>query len=192
MSPYCLRAIWIHIVRRTGAPAAEHAFLNLPWYPSDPDRGVAWGVLEFPDMRHLLRAIKAQRVESEIGYPRYLIGPSSHGARSLRREPRNPLPLSDLIFLNEDDDIRAWLLANQQEGKDPLDLLLLELRQDEREDPGQTPEPASGRYPFLDLDVWDQGDQEDFFGEEIGEDNGSGDEDRDVDEDVEDEESRAP
>ena len=87
-------------------------------------------------MRHLLRAIKAQRVEPDVGHPRYLIGATSHGSRRLRRHPQVPLPLSELIFLNEDDDIRAWLLANQQEDKDPLDLLLLESRQDEGEDPG--------------------------------------------------------
>jgi hypothetical protein len=142
-------------------------------------------------MRHLLRVIKAQRVESEIGYPRYLIGATSHGARSLRREPRVPLPLSDLIFLYEDDDIRAWLLANQQESKDPLDLLLLESRH-EGEDPGQTPEPGGGRYPFLNRGVWERGGEDDVFEEEIGVEDASDDEDRDVDEDEEDEESLEP
>ena len=86
-------------------------------------------------------------MECEIQYPRYLIGATSHGSRSLRRDPRVPLPLSDLIFLHEDDDIRAWLLANQQESKDPLDLLLLESRQDEEEDPGRTPDPGGDQYP---------------------------------------------
>ena len=95
-------------------------------------------------MRHLLRAIKAQRVEPDVGHLRYLIGVTSHRSRRLRWDPQVPLPLSELIFLNEDDDIRAWLLANQQEDKDPLDLLLLESRQDEGEDPGQTPKPAGG------------------------------------------------
>ena len=96
-----------------GSQASEHAFLNLPWYPADPGRGVVWGVLESPDMRHLLRTIKAQRVEPDVGHPRYLIGATSHGSRRLRRDLQVPLPLSELIFLNEDDDIRAWLLANQ-------------------------------------------------------------------------------
>ena len=87
-------------------------------------------------MRHLLHAIKAQRVEPDVGHPRYLIGATSHGSRRLWQDPQVPLPLSELIFLNEDDDIWAWLLANQQEDKEPLDLLLLESRQDEGEEPG--------------------------------------------------------
>ena len=114
-------------------------------------------------MRHLLRAIKAQRVEPDVGHPRYLIGATSHGSRRLRRDPQVPLPLSELIFLNKDDDIRGWLLANQQEDKDPLDLLLLESCQDEGEDPGQTPEPAGGTYLFFDQDVWELGRDEDLF-----------------------------
>jgi hypothetical protein len=85
--------------------------------------------------------------------------------------------------LNEDDDIRAWLLANQAQDKDPLDLLILESRQDEGEDPGQTPEPAGGTYPFFDQDIWELGGDEDLFRERSGKDDDSGDEDGGVDED---------
>ena len=136
-------------------------------------------------MRHLLRAIKAQRVEPDVGHLRYLIGVTSHRSRRLRWDPQVPLPLSELIFLNEDDDIRAWLLANQQEDKDPLDLLLLESHQDEGEDPGQTPELVGGTYPFFDQDVWELGGDEDLFPERSGEGEGDGsdDEDAGVDED---------
>ena len=75
------------------------------------------------------------------------------GASLLRRRPLDPLPLSELIFLYKDDDIRAWLLANP--GKDLLDLLVLEARlgQDDRD---VTPAPAFGRYPFLDGKLWDR------------------------------------
>jgi len=51
-------------------------------------------------------------------YPRYLIGATGEGASALRRRPSDPLPLSELIFLYTDDDIRVWLLANP--GKVPL------------------------------------------------------------------------
>jgi hypothetical protein len=105
----------------------------------------------------VLRMIKAQRVEKEVGYPRYLIGATGQGARSVRLEPRNPLSLSDLIFLHGDEDVRVWFLANQQDGKEPLDLMVLESRQGEGEEEGdQTPEPAGGRYPFFDRNVWDR------------------------------------
>jgi len=53
--------------------------------------------------------------------------------------PEEPLPLRQLILLNRDDDIRAWFLANN--GHDPLDLMVLESRPEDGEDPDETPEP---------------------------------------------------
>jgi hypothetical protein len=117
-------------------------------------------------------------VEEEIRCPRYLIGATGEGAARLSRAPEEPLPLRQLIFLYRDDDIRAWLLANN--GKDPLDLMVLESRPDQGEDGDQTPEPANGRYPFFDRKVWDhagqaedtvgamQEEEEWFEGEEVG------------------------
>lgn len=114
-------------------------------------------------MQMLLGVLKRQQMEQAIGYPRYIIGATGQGASSLRRRPSDPLPLSELIFLYKDDDIRAWLLANP--GKDPLDLLVLEARlgQDDRD---VTPAPASGRYPFFDRKLWDRWGQTHDTGEE--------------------------
>jgi len=153
-SPYSLRAVRIHIVRRGGAPAAQHPFLGHPWCEKDSDRGIAWGVLATPGIMDLLRVVRAQDVEEEIRCPRYLIGATGEGAARLRQDPEEPLPLRQLIFLNTDDDIHAWFLANN--GHDPLDLLVLESRPEDGEDLDETPEPPSGRYPFFDRDVWDE------------------------------------
>ena len=57
-------------------------------------------------------------------------------------------------MLNRDDDIRAWFLTNS--GQDPLDLRVLESRPKEGEDLDETPEPASGRYPFFDYAIWEE------------------------------------
>ena len=97
-------------------------------------------------MQMLLGVLKRQQMELEIGYPRYLIRATGQGASSLRWQPSDPLPLSELIFLYKDDDIRAWLLTNP--GKDPLDLLVLEARLGQDRNRNVTPAPASGRYPF--------------------------------------------
>ena len=97
--------------------------------------------------------VRGQRVEEEIRCPRYLIGATGEGSTRLRRAPEQPLPLRQLIFLYRDDDIRAWLLAN--DGRDPLDLMVLESHPDQGEEGAQTPEPANGRYPFFDRKVWD-------------------------------------
>jgi hypothetical protein len=92
-------------------------------------------------------------VEEEIRCPRYLIGATGEGATSLQQDPEEPLPLRQLIFLNKDDDVRAWFLANN--GHHPLDLMVLESRPDDGEDLDETPEPPNGTFPFFDRDVWD-------------------------------------
>ena len=96
----------IHIVRQTGAPAAQHAFLGHPWCVRDSDRGITWGVLTASSMADLLRLVRAQDVEEEIKCPQYLIGWKGEGATRLRQDPEQALPLRQLIFLNRDDDRR--------------------------------------------------------------------------------------
>jgi len=63
-------------------------------------------------MKNLVGVVGGQRVEEEIGCPRYLIGATGEGAVRLRQEPEKPLPLRQLIFLHSNNDILAWLLAN--------------------------------------------------------------------------------
>ena len=95
-SPFSPRAVRIHIVRRSGAPAAPHPFLGQPWCERDSDRGIAWGVLATPSITHLLRVVREQDVEDEIRCPRYLIGATGEGAARLRQDPEDPLPLRNL------------------------------------------------------------------------------------------------
>jgi len=72
-----------------------------------------------------------------------------------------PSPLGAHI-LYTDDDIPVWLLANP--GKDFLDLLVLESRQDQGEGQDETPAPASGGHPFFDRKAWDRWGQWDDIG----------------------------
>jgi len=153
----------IHIVRRTGAPQGEHAFLDHPRWQNGSDGGIAWGVLESPSIKNLLGVIKAQRAEEAILCHRSLIGATREGSNALSLDPTAPLPLRDLIFLHKDDDLRAWLLAN--DGKHPLDLMVLESHLEEAGDDSSTPEPVGGRHPFFDRQVWDHsGQAEDIVG----------------------------
>ena len=105
-------------------------------------------------MKNLLGVVRGQRVEEEIGYPRYLIGATGESAVRLRQNSDKPLPLRQLIFLHSSNDILAWILANH--GQDPLDLLVVESRPDNRENGAEMPEPAIGRYPFLDRKNWEK------------------------------------
>jgi hypothetical protein len=118
-------------------------------------------------MESLLTLVKRKRVAGAIGCPRYLLGASGEDARLLRRVPSGPLPLRDVIFLYEYGDISAWLLAN--DGKHPLDLMVLEPRLGDGEDEDQTPPPAHSRYPFFDQMVWDHCGEAGDIGEAIGE-----------------------
>jgi len=153
----------IYIVRRTGAPQGEHAFLGHSWWQNGSDRGIAWAVLESPSIKNLLRVIKAQCAEEGILCPRYLIGTTREGSNALSLDPTAPLPLRDLIFLHKDDDLRAWLLAN--DGKHPQDLMVLESRLEEARHDRSTPERIGGRHPFFDRNVGDHsGQAEDIVG----------------------------
>jgi len=152
-SLYSPRAVRIYIVCRTGAPAAQHPFLGHPGCVRDSDRGIAWAVLTASSIADLLRLVRAQDVEEEIKCLRYLIGTLGEGAIRLRQDPEEPLPLRQLIFLNRDDDIRAWFLATN--GHDPLDLMVLESRPEDGQDPDETPEPPDRRHHLFDDEVWD-------------------------------------
>ena len=137
------------------------------------------GVLAWPSMQKLLRVVKAKRVEQAIETPRYLIGANGDGSCAPRLSPASPLPLPDLIFLNEDVDIRAWLLAT--DGGHPLDLMVLESRPDLREDGIPTPEPVDGRFRYFDRKIWDRSRQ---AGDNLGiQEEEEDDDDRDYDQD---------
>ena len=153
-SPFSPGAVRIHIVPRSGAPAAPHPFLGHPWCERDSDHGIAWGVLATPSITHLLQVGREQDVEDEIRYPRYLIGATGEGAARLRQDPEDPLPLHQLIFLNRDDDIHVWFLTNS--GQDPLDLMVIESRPDDGKDLEETPGPPNGRYLFFDRAIWEE------------------------------------
>jgi len=88
-----------------------------------------WGVLASTNFHSLLGVLQRQQWADRIQYPRYLIGATGQGPNALHRQLSDPLPLLELIFLYTDDDIWVLLLANP--GKDPLDLLVLESRQDQ-------------------------------------------------------------
>jgi len=79
-SPFSLRALRIHIVRRSRAPAAPHPFLGHPWCERDLDGGIPWGVVATASITHLLLALREQEVEEELRCPRYLIGATVEGA----------------------------------------------------------------------------------------------------------------
>jgi len=127
----------------------------------------------------MVLGVRGPRVEEQIGCPRCLIGATGEGAVRLPQEPEKPLPLQQLIFLHSNNDILARLLANH--GQDPVHLLVIKSGRNNTEHRAQMPEPAKGRYPFLNRNVW-----EDAVG--IMQEHEDADEDEDEDEEEEEEE----
>ena len=103
--------------------------------------------------------VNAQCVEQPIKTLQYLICATGDGSCALRLLSAAPLLLQDLICPNEDhdNDILAWLLAN--DGRHPVDLMFLESRPDLRADGTPTPEPAYGRYRYLNCNIRDRSGQ---------------------------------
>jgi len=54
---------------------------------------------------------------------RYILGPTGEGRQQLRLHPGAQLSYIDYVFIENDEDIRAWLLSNPVLD-DPLDLLV--------------------------------------------------------------------
>jgi len=98
------------------------------------------------------------------------------------KSPNNLFPCDSSSFSPSNNDILGWLLANH--GQDPLNLLVVKSRPENEEDGAQMPEPANGRYPFLNRKVW-----ADTVGaipaDEDEDKDGDEDEDKDEDEDEE-------
>jgi len=104
-------------------------------------------------MKNRVGVVRGQHVEEEIGCPPYLIMVTGEGAIRQRQEPEKPLPLGQLIFLHSNNDILVWLIGNH--GQDPLHLWVVESCRKNRQDGAQTSEPAKGRYPFINPNVWE-------------------------------------
>jgi len=111
-------------------------------------------VLATSSITHLQRVVREQDVEDEIRYPRYLIGPTGEGAARLRQDPKDPLPLHQLIFLNRDDDIRLWFLTNSRQVL--LYIMVIQSRPEDGEYVDETPKPPNGRYPFFYHAIWEE------------------------------------
>ena len=99
----------------------------------------------------MVEVVRAQRVEEEMGCPRYLIWATGKDAVRLSQEPAKPLPFQQLIFRYSKNDILVWLLANH--GQDPLNPLVVESRSKNIEDGAQLPGPGKGRYRFVNCNV---------------------------------------
>jgi len=105
--PIIPHALRMHIIRRTGTPAAQHPSFSHMWFVRDSNRGIAWGVLTTSSIKDLLCVVRWQEVDEEIQCSRYLIGATGEGSARLHQNTEDPLLLRELIFLNRNDDIHA-------------------------------------------------------------------------------------
>jgi len=119
--------------------------------------GISPGVLESPSIQNVLGVIKGQHAEEAILCPRYRISATREGSHTLSVHPRAPLPLQALISPHKDNDLRAWLLAN--DGLHPLDLMVLESCHEEAGAERSTWECVGADSYFFDRNLWDHSGQ---------------------------------
>ena len=153
--PRSVRMVYV-LPSRRGAGLTEHQKLKakvdappnyylLHWRPPHI-AGLSFAELDSYDIRGLsamiYRCIPHHRI-------RYIIGATGEGRRRLRTSPNKPLSYVEYMFIECDEDVRAWLLSNSGLD-DPLDLLLYCYRDwlDKRQD---TAELRS--LPYLDQDA---------------------------------------
>jgi len=76
---------------------------------------------------------------------RYILGPTGEGRQQLRLHPGAQLSDIDYVFMENDEDVRAWLLSNPVLN-DPLDLLVHCHRPETR---GRLPTPPLRGHNYL-------------------------------------------
>jgi len=65
-SPFSPHALRMHIIHRTGVPAARHPLLSHKWFVKRSDRGIPWGVVTTLSIMDLLLVVRGQDVAEEI------------------------------------------------------------------------------------------------------------------------------
>jgi len=104
--------------------------------------GVHFAKLNSYDIGSLL-AIISRTVPHNVS--RYILGATGEGRQQLHLHPCAQLSYIDYVFIENDEDVRAWLLLNPVLN-DPLDLLVYYHRPETR---GRLPTPPLRGHNYL-------------------------------------------
>src|ERR1700759_4121651 len=105
---------------------------NVPW-KTDP--AVMWLEVTKPTLDNL-HAASHRYLTHSVCYC-HLVGATSYGSLLLLDSPENPLPLSEMIVLYNDTQVRIWW--GQCPATEPMDLLFRKYRTSESEPDARAP-----------------------------------------------------
>jgi len=147
--PHALRIVWVYNAASGGAQRPNYRLLH--WRPQNID-GVGFAVLNSYDIRALL-AIKARTVPHNA--VRYILGATGDGPQQLGMHPGFQLSYIVYVFIESDQDVRAWLLLNAV-LEDPLDLMVYCHRPATRERAATPPLRGHNYLPANGIANWAQ------------------------------------
>ena len=126
-----VRIVW---VSQPGNSSALQPNYRILLWRNHHINGVCFSVLNFFDIRGLSAIIWRIVPDNMI---RYILGTNGEGRQQLHLHPGAQLSYIDYIFIENDEEVRAWLLSNPVLD-DPLDLLVYCHRPETR---GRLPPP---------------------------------------------------
>jgi len=137
--PRAVRIFWVSQPANSSAPRPND---RLQHWRNPHINGVRFAELNSNDIRGLSTIISRTGPHNMI---RYILGATCEGRQQLRLHPGAQLSYIDYVFIENDEDLRAWLLSNQVLD-DPLDLLLYSHRPEAR---GRLPTPPLRGHNYL-------------------------------------------
>ena len=115
--PRAVRIVWVRQPASSSVIRPNYRLLH--WRPPHI-HGVGFAELNSYDIRGLSAIISRTVPHNAI---RYILGATGEGRQALRLHPGFQLSYIDYVFIENDQDVRAWLLSNPV-LEDPLDLLV--------------------------------------------------------------------
>jgi len=137
--PRAVRIVWVSQPANSRAPRPNYRLLH---WCNPHNNGVRFAELNSYDIRGLSALISRTVPHNMI---RYRLGATGEGWQQLRVHPGAQLSYIDYVFIENDEDVRAWLLSNPVLD-DPLDLLVYCHR---AETQGRLPTPPLRGHNYL-------------------------------------------
>jgi len=137
--PHAVRIVWVSQPANSSAPRRNYRLLH---WRNPHINGVRFAELNSYDIRGLSAIILRTVPHNMI---RYILGATGEGWQQLRLPPGAQLAYIDYVSIENDEDIRGWLLSNPVLD-DPSDLLVTCHRAETR---GRLPTPPLRGHNYL-------------------------------------------
>jgi len=115
--PRAVRIVWVRNSADIDAPQPNYRLLH---WGNPHINGVGFAVLNAYDRRGLSAIISRTVLHNAICY---ILGTTGERRKELCLPPGFPLSYINYVFIENDEDVRAWLLSNPV-LENPLDLLV--------------------------------------------------------------------